>query len=324
MIYTIGSTALAACVDIGRKPLDIDRIGPYKEVCELIKSIPNKKAVYPINEGKKIIVKADFIHEYEIAWPGSSAEMLIKIIDEDRALPPTTSSNPMYMCQKFWYRAGDPIFPPMEVLYALKMSHRYLRNSPHFLKTMKDIQLMREWGVADKHQETGGIHPALMDFYKLRMKETYWYNHPNLKTNKDEFFKDIYEYDHDSIHVAVKHLEKPAYQYFKPENSEVFCDKDLFNIASDKTKLYAVLEEAYVLALERSLIPHPGVKTPKQAFDMALMKVCTSITSGYFREWAWEHYDRVQGLYAEEADLYWKWFQIGIMNGTVRKDKNHE
>ena len=32
---------------------------------------------------------------------------------------------------------------------------------------------------------------------------------------------------------------------------------------------------------------------------MALMKVCTSITSGWFREYAWENYDKVLDLYNE-------------------------
>jgi len=32
-------------------------------------------------------------------------------------------------------------------------------------------------------------------------------------------------------------------------------------------------------------------------FEMALMKVCTSITSGWFREYAWENYQKVLDLY---------------------------
>jgi hypothetical protein len=59
-----------------------------------------------------------------------------------------------------------------------------------------------------------------------------------------------------------------------------------------------VYEESCVLALERSQIPFPDA-SPRKSFEYALMKVCTSITSGFFREWAWEHYDDVLALYNE-------------------------
>jgi len=63
------------------------------------------------------------------------------------------------------------------------------------------------------------------------------------------------------------------------------------------------------------LIPFPGVLTPPQAFDMALMKVCTSITSGWFREFAWENYDAVQSMY---SDRYVEKFQHGKLEGVVK------
>lgn len=93
------------------------------------------------------------------------------------------------------------------------------------------------------------------------------------------------------------------------------CDKGMFFDSAEIIRDLAVLEESYVLALERSLVPFPGGKTPKEAFDMALMKVCTSITSGWFREYAWEHYDAVQAMY---NDNYVEKFQRGVINGTVK------
>jgi hypothetical protein len=126
------------------------------------------------------------------------------------------------------------------------------------------------------------------------------------------------KWDHDSVHLAVKHLDKPAYEYFKPEDSEVMVSKEMWDVLPETIKLYAVLEEAYVLALERSLIPFPNRKTPKEAFDMALMKVCTSITSGWFREFSWESYDKVQALY---NDNYVDKFQYGVDNEIVKLNK---
>ncbi len=82
------------------------------------------------------------------------------------------------------------------------------------------------------------------------------------------------------------------------------------------TRLYGVLEEAYVLALERSQIPFAGKVTPRQSFDIAIEKVCTSITSGWFREFAWENYDKVVELYRDD---YVEKFKAGVDKGIVKK-----
>jgi hypothetical protein len=120
-------------------------------------------------------------------------------------------------------------------------------------------------------------------------------------------------YDHDTIHLSVKHLDRPAYTYFKPDQNEVFCDRGMFEACDEQTRLYAVLEESYVLALERSQIPFPNMPR-KQSFDMALEKVCTSITSGWFREFSWENYDKVQALY---NDNYVDRLYQGVESGLV-------
>ena len=123
-----------------------------------------------------------------------------------------------------------------------------------------------------------------------------------------------YTYDHDAIHRAVAYLEQPAYTYYKDDQAEVFCSKDKFFALRPEKRLYGVAEEAYVLALERSLIPHPGVLTPRKAFEMALMKVCTSITSGWFREFAWENYYDVVRIYNPD---YFQMFQEARAGGKI-------
>lgn len=121
-------------------------------------------------------------------------------------------------------------------------------------------------------------------------------------------------YDHDSIHDAMKHLRYPAYQYYKPAVAEVFCSQEMFNKQHIDVRLYGVLEEALVLALERSQIPFNYEPDPKKSFDIALNKVCTSITSGWFREFAWEHYDRVQEMYnSNYVDRFKKALADGII-----------
>jgi hypothetical protein len=189
----------------------------------------------------------------------------------------------------------------------LKMSHRFLRNSPFFLKTMNDIHVMRKLGAKIPDEA----------FLKDREKATYTYEHPKLNVKKDDFFTGDgvqYVYPHDDIHEIVAHLDKPAYKFYQPEDSQVNVTKEMFFAQPRMIQLFGVLEEAYVLALERALIPFPGKMTPKRSFDMALMKVCSSITSGFFREFAWENYHEVQSLYNDDyVERFWKAVVDGIV-----------
>jgi hypothetical protein len=291
MIY-IGSEALAQYLP-ERSIFDLDLISTYRDAVDYAKKQGKVTACYPIADGKKLFIKVgERIVEVELIWPGNTTEQLVELIKAD----PLTK------------RRGDDLIPSLDVLFMLKMSHRYLKNSPHFLKTMRDIKAMRELGAR--------IRPEHQEFFKAREKATYTYKHPKLNVMKQDFFTGDgvkYLYDHDTIHLSVKHLDRPAYTYFKPDQNEVFCDRGMFEACDEQTRLYAVLEESYVLALERSQIPFPNMPR-KQSFDMALEKVCTSITSGWFREFSWENYDKVQALY---NDNYVDRLYQGVESGLV-------
>lgn len=299
----IGSVALQYYVgakELGRKPGDVDYVATFDAMQEIHRS-RQLVSCYPMSADKYFAktVEGDII-ETEIAWPNSNSEKLLKLIEND---PKTIFDH-------------SGMIPSIDVLYMLKMSHRYLKNSPHFLKTMGDIHMLRELGAV--------IRPEHQEFYEERQAIQYNYKHPNLNQNKKSFFTDDvpYTYDHDSIHEAIKVLERPAYSYFLADNSEVKVDKNKWDNLDRYIQLLAVYEESCVLALERSLIPYPDGKTTKEAFDMALMKVCTSITSGWFREFAWESYDEVQGVYYMLGDgLYQHKFYAALDRGEVKPFK---
>lgn len=180
---------------------------------------------------------------------------------------------------------------------------------------MSDIHLMRKKGAV--------IPDLLKDWYKLREKETYNYDMPKLNQNKMSFFNPNigvkYHFSHDSIHEHVARLEKPAYSYYQKDREEVACDKEKFFSLDEKYRLYGVLEEALVLALERSQIPFKGKVDPKWSFDKALEKVCSSITGGWFRSYAWEHYNEVQKLYDPN---YVNKFWIAVENNKIQRYEN--
>lgn len=302
-MIVIGSTALSQH-GFEVEPNDLDLVGTYEEAQTFRKAF-RATVFYPINSGKSLFMKnaQGEIAEVEIAWDGSRAAGFLTFAE----------NNPQHF--KLDALTGW-LVPSMNVLYMLKMSHRYLKDSPHFLKTMRSIQTLRFHGC----EITEDIRP----YYLKRMAETYTYSHPKLDVSKGEFFDSdmtgVFQlYEHDDIHEAVKHLERPAYTYFKPDENEVHCSRDIFKACPREVQLYSFVEEAMVLALERSLVPYPNGKTPREAFEMGMMKICTSIASGWWREAAWESYDDAMALYSDD---YVEKFKKGVEKGIVRRKED--
>jgi hypothetical protein len=323
----IGSHALILRgVDPGRKPRDIDVIATFSELGELTRLLRQQTRVnsVPMSQSKTVLHCDDGrIVEVEIAWSDTPARQLL---DAGCVWAPIPSV--------FGFGVPDdvrlaPQVATLDQLLTLKLSHRYLKDSPHFRKTRDDILLLR----------AAGAKVFDHDWLKRREKETYWYKHPKLNVMKGDFFKGDgvqYVYDHDDIHKVVAHYcvgfdpwgwtsqyelfkaghLRPAYTLYMKEGEEVACDRQKFDTLPEHIRLWGVLEEAQVLALERSQIPFRGKVEPRRSFDIALQKVCTSITSGWFREFAWENFDRVEAMYEPDyVDRFWK----AVDDGKVRK-----
>lgn len=301
MLALLGSKALAFYCPLNREPLDTDLLGTYDDCTAFIKELGKRERIvanYPASGGSKIIVKTDKgIYEFEVAWPDSDSEALSDIICRgDVEIIRDDARNQI-------------LLPDLDVLYMLKMSHRYKKDSPHFLKTMRDIQLMRKLGAK--------IRPEHEEWLKWRERETYTNSLPKLNQSRKDFFDNsngIYTLNHDCIHEAVKHLDRPAYEYYKPDAAEVMASKGMFFAVDEQVRLYGALEEVMVLSLERAIHPFPEVDKRK-AFDMAHMKLATSISSGWFREYVWENYDKVQAMYSED---YVHKFYAALEAGKIR------
>lgn len=212
------------------------------------------------------------------------------------------------------------LIPSLDLLFTLKATHKHLKDNPHFWKSLFDYHAMKSIGAE--------VPDFAMDFFKAREKETYAkQKHPSLMRNKENFFKGdgiTYVYDHDSIHKAIAVYDRPAYTYFQKDDHEVACDKYKFFSIEEKYRIASVIEESAVLAIERSLVPHPGVLTPEQAWKMAFSKVLTSITSGWWRTWAYDNAMAVLSAWsvglpgqAEPKTAYHRRFLEGLENGTV-------
>jgi hypothetical protein len=302
-IVKTGSAALHRRIPSVKIGEDIDYIMSFEDFEKFVGNLTNVKACYPINRGKTYVVKTNIcIYEVEIAWPGSTAEEFLRLVTTD-----AFSDS---------YSIGDTTYwiPSIQALHAMKMSHRFKKNSVHFLKTMQHIKLMRKQWADYKY---GTIGQAYSAWFARREKETYDYSHPDLTVKKNDFFKDetFYRYDHDDIHESIKLTPTAAYKYILADGYQVKCDKDKFFALTEDQKYNCVLEESYTLALERSQIPFNFRVDARESFEKALMKVCTSITSGWFREWAWEHHDEVLAKYNGN---YVDKFDVALRIGKVR------
>lgn len=302
-IVVIGSYAMNHHIPGHRTPSDLDIVAPHAEL-NRYKDFFGARTYYPTHKGKKVFMRTanGDICEAEVAWKGSSAEALYNLVLDDPNTQTVTLGGTRHA------------YPSLNFLYMLKMSHRYLKDSPHFLKTMADIKMLRSKGAV--------IQPEHEAFYQQRMADTYVYSHPDLSVDKATFFDAEatgvpYVYDHDSIHEAIRTLPVPAYTLFAEPGHQVKSSEVLFWQAGHDVRIRAGMEESMVLAIERSLVPYPDKMTPTEAFLYSLMKVCTSVTSGWFREFVWESYDEIVELQKEYHD-YYDQFQKGLASGIVK------
>lgn len=134
---------------------------------------------------------------------------------------------------------------------------------------------------------------------------------PKLNKTKDQFFTDgvTYYVDHDLIHEKVAIGDRPAYTYCL--TGEVMFSNKIFNELEYEKKVHMVLEESFVLALERALIPlfkgevYVPAITPQEAFQYALVRVATNITSGDFRAFAADNFYKIYETYLQNHTKYY-------------------
>lgn len=130
-------------------------------------------------------------------------------------------------------------------------------------------------------------------------KEKYPQGNPSLKKTNEEFFDDAVKkvYDHDWLHEIAAYYREPLYTKLKRDNSLAWCEKDLWEALSPEDKTKCVAEETYVIAMERFLIRNDWNFSYRGAYLSALKKVCTTLTSGWFRDYAIDNYPEILALF---------------------------
>jgi hypothetical protein len=130
-------------------------------------------------------------------------------------------------------------------------------------------------------------------------KEAYPQGQPSLNQTNEDFFDDAVAkvYDHDWLHELAAYYDSPLYTRLKRDDSKAWCEKDLWDQLLPEDKAKCIAEEAYVIATERYLVRTNWEFSYRGAYLSALKKICTTLTSGWFRDYAIDSYPEIVSLF---------------------------
>ena len=128
---------------------------------------------------------------------------------------------------------------------------------------------------------------------------------PNLNQTVEQFFDDGVKkvHNHDYLHSLFAYSIQPMYTRLQTDKTKAWCSKELWEGLTHVEKLQCVAEEAYVISTERFLVPKNWEYPMKLAYMQSLGKICTTLCSGYFRDFAIDHYPEVLRLFNKKKFL---------------------
>lgn len=189
--------------------------------------------------------------------------------------------------------SGDEVFMiSMEGLAIIKRSHlwRNLSFGKH---------------ITHYHWKSLASHFVNNDLYKQRLALSYdafeqW--KPDLNKSVEDFFDDAVTkiYNHDWLHEVVAYYDKPLYTRLQKDSSKAWCSEDLWYNLTYEDRVRCVVEETKVIAIERFLVPRGWTTNSKLAYMKALEKVCTTLCSGWFRDFAINNFPVLLNEYNQE------------------------
>lgn len=292
----IGSRALHYWYKNYRPPRDWDVICTPEEFTDWVKKHRTDIESVVSSRGiEKFACKyKKFLIEFEIAHPGTSCELIRK------------------------YTIGISFFSEF-------LGTMVIPANPHILLAIKKSHLsvpLKKWDthIEDYHFLKHFTTPHEV-IYTLRKTETdARHKQPkiNLNMTNSEFFDQSEGpvqriFHHDDVHKAIMYYNVPMYEKIKKDSSLAKCDKDLFEHLSHVDQIRCVQEEAYVIALERKLLPTQQLSSD-EAFKWALRRICTTLTSGWFRTFAQENYPEIVNT---RCDFYGK-FLKAVHTGLIQ------
>lgn len=209
----------------------------------------------------------------------------VKIVNNSELWKYCNEKNTVQYCGNTLY------IPSLDCLAAMKRSHLW-----RDLAFAKHITMYHRYMLPN-------IDPAKIpsSFLEERTKLThqqYPQRYPKLNTTVEDFFDDAVKkkYNHDFLHELVALPDVPMYTRMQKDKTKAWCEKQMWDEFTYDEKLKCVWEESSVIALERFIIPNPD-HSYKLAYIKALDKVCTTLCSGWFRDFAIDNYNVLMQAY---------------------------
>ena len=216
------------------------------------------------------------------------------------------------------------LYTSEELNYAIKRGHimydiKWFKNIHKMSKLEKELRIWLPFYVKTSDGNIPELYETIGEFSKLHEKcmiDIHGSSKPKFTFNKnaDEFFSDnLKRYiEHDELHEYFKHDDIPMYK--KILKGDVLCDKEKWDELSEEDKIHCALEECYVIASERYLIPKiiKGDNNifVRYAFMNALRGLSTTMTSGWFRDFLIDNYSEILQNY--DCEFYKKLYQINF------------
>ena len=217
-----------------------------------------------------------------------------------------------------------------ETLMSIKRSHLYYRHN--WYKHIKDYHYLKGKNV----EITSKMQDALFEREKERALREKSQKRVDLsKSNQDFFSKSDKavrrKFKHDDLHLAIAYYERPLYERLKEDLSRASVKKELFMKLDFIDKCRLVAEEASVIGLERLIIPQWhnvyqlsefGVSQRKihaedykelagKAYRYAVMRICTDLTKGWFRDFAIDNYIMIMNIKPNYVEKWLSAFERG-------------
>lgn len=197
-----------------------------------------------------------------------------------------------------WASAGRPSedvycwVPSKEILFGLKKSH--VTFPVNWYKNIRDYHYLKDNHFQDfKIKSDSTVFKLYM--YRKQEADERIKTKVNLNLKNEKFFNQHNVnrmIDHDFLHKLIAVYDVPMHTIIRKDQDSAYCDETLWNQLTLDEKLATVREEASVIAIERVILPNINANY-KTAYEWAIMRICTTLTKGWFREFAVENWTQV-------------------------------
>lgn len=209
------------------------------------------------------------------------------------------------------------MYANFEMLYTIKCSHAQF--DVQWEKTMNDIKCMQKHNLNVELDED--LYEMLYDFWlKVHRNNK---DKVDLDKSNEAFFDDSVQrlWDHDSLHEAMAFTDRPMYEKFKYDQSSAMLSEKLFAEAETIERIQLCLEEIYVTALERFMIPRNFKMGRNTAMKQATKQLVTSMTKGWFPKYIIENWSRIlhaHDQYQSKGMCYVKRYEAAVENKELK------